>query len=125
MSAGIHDIYIEQGADFYMLVTLQDSEGARFDLTGHTFTGKIRRTASATSVDANFTFTILNQGVEATKGQVEVEIDAVTTAAIVLDDSPDAQRTKTEFSYDIESILAGVVTRWLEGVAEISPEVTK
>jgi hypothetical protein len=125
MSAGEHDIYIEQGADFYMLMTLADSDGNRVDLTSHTFSGKIRRTPSTAGVDASFTFTVLDQTQDETKGQVEVELSAVTTAAIVVDESADAVRTITNFSYDIESINGGVVTRWLEGVAEVSPEVTK
>jgi hypothetical protein len=125
MSAGEYNLYIEQGADFYNLFTIQDSAGNRVDLTGHTFTGKIRRTASATSVDAEFDFTILDQTQAATKGQVEVELAAADSSAIVLDSSADAVRTTTFFSYDIESVVGGIVTRWVQGTAEISPEVTK
>jgi hypothetical protein len=125
MSAGEYNLYIEQGADFYNLLTFQDSTGARVDLTGHTFTGKIRRTASSTTVDAEFDFTLLDQTQAATKGQVEVELPAADSSAITLDSSADAVRTTTFFSYDIESVVGGVVTRWLQGTCEISPEVTK
>ncbi len=125
MSAGKHNIQIDQGSDFYMLMTLKDSNGDRVDLTSHTFTGKIRRTASSTTVDATFTCTVLNQAVDETKGQVEVELTAAETAAIAVDTSTDAERTKTNFAYDIESSISGVVTRWVEGVAEVSPEVTR
>lgn len=125
MSAGEYNLYIEQGADFYNLFTIQDSAGNRVDLTNHTFSGKIRRTASATAVDAVFAFTVLDQTQAATKGQVEVELAAADSSSITLDQSADAVRTTTFFSYDIESVVGGVVTRWVQGTAEISPEVTK
>lgn len=125
MSAGEHDLYIEQGADFYMLITLEDNTGARIDLTGHTFTGKIRTVASATPVIETFDFTVLNQAVPATKGQVEMRLTAADSSAIAMDASSEPKRTSTFFTYDVESVVASIVTRWLQGIIEMSPEVTR
>lgn len=125
MPAGRHDITVEQGADFYMLLTLKDSDGEPIDLTGHSFRGKIRATPSESAVIAEFDFTLLDQSDDETIGQVEVEIPAVETAAIVADASEDFERTLTYFAYDIESDSGGAVTRWLEGTVTLSPECTK
>lgn len=125
MSAGRHDLYLEQGADFYLLMTLTDDAGNRVDLTGHTFSGKIRKTASTVAVIGEFDFTVLDQGAAATKGQVEVALPAAESSAFSLDSSADPERTITTACYDIESVNGGIVTRWLEGTIEISPEVTK
>jgi hypothetical protein len=125
MAAGKYDMYIEQGADFYLLVTLQNGAGESIDLTGHTFSGKIRSTASSSTVIAEFDFTVLDQTMAATKGKIEVELPAAESSAITLDPSPDVERKLSFYTYDIESVFSGTVVRWLEGLVTISPEVTR
>jgi hypothetical protein len=125
MAAGVHNIRIEQGATFYMLLTLKDSDGAAVDLTGHTFSGKVRSTVSSASSLLEFDFTVLTQSGE-TLGQVEVVVPANETTALVLDASTEADRVITYACYDIESVDAeSFVKRWLEGTVELSPEATK
>jgi hypothetical protein len=43
------DFNIDQGSDFEFIMTLKDESETPIDLTGHTFTGQIRRTYSSTS----------------------------------------------------------------------------
>jgi hypothetical protein len=125
MSAGQFDIVIEQGATFDMTLTLKDSLEAAINLTDHTFRGKVRKTVSDDVVQAQFTFTKLAQS-GATMGQVRVTMSAVVTAAIEVPKQRTANRELYPMIYDIESEKSdGTVYRWLEGQANISPEVTR
>jgi hypothetical protein len=126
MAAGSYEMSIEQGAAFSLLLTITDSEAARVDLTGHTFRGQIRKTYSSTDIVVSFTFTLSDQTSGATRGQVTVSLTATQTAAITVDAASGQTRPETKYIYDIESETgAGVVTRWLQGLVKVSPEVTK
>jgi hypothetical protein len=115
---------ISQGADFTLKMTLKDGSGTLIDVTNHTFRGQIRKTASDAVVQASFDFNILNQITNT--GEVEVKLPSAESSAIVLDKSKSANRSITTMTYDIESEdPSGNVIRWLEGLAKISPEVTK
>ncbi len=122
MSAGNYDILVEQGATFLLTITIKDTSGVPIDLTGQTFRGKIKKSFTDVTAQANFTFTLANQITN--PGKVTVELSATDTAGIVLNTQGTA-RVLTTMAYDIESDNAGVVKRWLQGLAKISPEVTK
>lgn len=121
------DIEVSQGATFLMTLTLSDADDVRLDLADETFRGQIRTTYSSAVIVASFSFNVLNQSVAETKGQVEVSISAANTSAIPVDPATNYNRKNTNMIYDIESQngTTGVVTRWLEGTAVISPEVTR
>lgn len=124
MSAGKYDMSICQGSDFVLGATFKDPTGATIDLTDHTFTGQIRKTASDAVVQANFTFEVLDQ--VANQGRVNIKLDAASSSAIVLEKSKSASRKITTMTYDIESVSPTTGTkRWLEGKVSFSPEVTK
>ena len=118
-----YDMSIKQGEDFYLVLEIQNSDKTPIDLTGHTFRGQIRKTASDPTIVASFSFTLLNQTTDT--GRVEVYLNSATSSAIDLNDSMKAQRTLTVMAYDIESEYLGRVTRWVEGTVIFSPEVTK
>jgi hypothetical protein len=118
-----YDIPVKQGEDLYLVLELRDSGNNLIDITGHTFRGQIRRTASDTEVVASFTFSVLNQTTD--KGKVQVHLSNTTSSSIQLNSSQNAQRSLTIMAYDIESEYSGRVTRWLEGTVIFSPEVTK
>lgn len=119
-----YDITVKQGATFLLLMTIKDPALNPIDLTGLTFRGKIRATTSDPVVQANFTFVILTQS-GATLGQVQASLTAVATAGIIVPKATSAHRKITTMIYDIESDNgAGEVVRWLQGAANISPEVT-
>lgn len=125
MAAGKLDLYIEQGANFYKLLTLQDATGAAIDLTGYTFAGQIRRKADSGAVLLAFTFTILNQTTN--RGQLELTLTALQTATLPDQPQPTADRIASTFAYDIEMTRTsdGFVARLLEGKVTLSPEVTQ
>jgi len=118
-----YDITVYQGATFQLKMTISNAAGVLTDLTGHVFSGQIRRTVSSATAEASFTFTILNQVTNT--GEVLCVISNTATAAIVVDPSPKAERKNTDMAYDIESVSAGVTTRWLQGIATIVPEATR
>ena len=119
-----YNITILQGATFSLGITIKDSTGMAIDLTGHVFRGQVRRTVSSSEIETSFSFVIQNQITN--KGKVTCLISATDTAAITVTPSTGADRKITKMCYDIESEdTSGTVTRWLEGVAEISPEATR
>jgi hypothetical protein len=121
--AGKYNLEIAQGSDYTLAMTLKDPTGTPIDLTGHTFTGQIRKTASDFTVQASFTFILLNQGTD--PGRVNMSLSAATSSGITLNKSQGASRKITTMTYDVESDNAGSITRWLEGLVQLSPEVTK
>ncbi len=119
-----YDIDVKQGSTYQLLLTIKDDSAVAIDLTGYTFRGQIRTSTSDPTVQAAFSFNILTQS-GATLGQVEATLSATDTAAISLPENDRPTRKITKMIYDIESEIGGEVTRWLEGAANISPEVTK
>jgi hypothetical protein len=117
------EITIYQGASFKITMTIRDSLGVRIDLTDHTFRGKIKPTFSSAAV-ANFSFNVYDQTVPETMGMVDITLTATQTAAIPAQ-GQGIDRKLTSMVYDVESETSlGEVTRWLQGIAKISPEVT-
>lgn len=114
---------IKQGADYQLKLTIKDSASVPIDLTDHTFRGEVRDTASSTDSLASFTFEKLDQTTNT--GEVLVKLTSAASSAIPTEKSRSPERTITKLAYDIESEANSIVTRWLEGVVELSPEVTK
>lgn len=122
--AGTFDMEINQGADYLLSVTIKDELGDPVDLTSHTFTGQIRKTASDTTIQASFTFVILDQVTNT--GRVDVSLSAADSSAIKLDNSTSSSKKITTMVYDVESDNgSGKKVRWLEGDVAFSPEVTR
>ena len=125
MAAGNHDILIEQGATFKMVFIITDETSSRVDLTGLTFRGMVKKAFTDSLSQATFTFNVLDQTVLDTRGRVEVYLTAEETASIAVY-SKGPVRSINTMVYDIESEdLEGVVIRWVQGLASVSPEVTK
>jgi hypothetical protein len=123
--AADYDISIDQGASFSMFLTLKDQAGEKIDITEYTFRGKIKKDFNESSSQAIFSFNILNQSNESTKGMVEVILSSQDTA-LIQTNAKGTSRNIVKMVYDIESQSpSGFVTRWIQGLALISPEVTK
>ena len=119
-----YDIKVQQGATFSLKIRIKDSNESPVDLTGLVFRGQIRKTVSDTEIQASFSFEILDQVTNT--GEVIATISAGDTMDIYVIPSARAERKITKMAYDIESQdLDGVVVRWLQGVAIISPEATR
>ena len=106
------NIIIDQGADFATSITVSDTDGNILDLTNYTGRGQIRKHyTSSTKVDFTIVF-----GAVRTDGVVNLSLTNVQTAAM------EAGR----YVYDAELIdVDSNVSRMLEGIATITPEVTR
>jgi hypothetical protein len=128
MAAGNYDIFIEQGSTFSIILNLKNESYSPLNLMNMTFRGHMKNSFSDVNPALQFSFRVANQADPATVGQVEVYLTAAQTAGI---SSPATGivRTITSMVYDIESVqrISGVdvVTRWLQGVVSVSPEVTR
>jgi len=127
MAAGKLDIYIEQGANFYRKLKFTDNASPTpnpIDLTGYVYTGKLRKTIDAATSIVDFTCTVLNQGTN--PGEMTIQLTNVQTSAIPMKAQKVQQRVTEPFAYDIEVQYPSTYKeRVLEGVANVSPEVTR
>lgn len=116
MSAATLAITIEQGSTFQRTFTVEEN-GSPKDLSGYAVRGQVRKKKSDATPVLTFATNLSNP----TGGVFDISLDATTTAAITgLKNDPVAH----VYDVEIES-GAGVVTRLVEGVATIVPEVTR
>jgi len=109
--AAIANLTIDQGATFSSDVTVKDANGNAFDLTGYTAAAKLAKGFSSTRTRTDFTTTI---AADATSGVVTLSLTATQTAAL------DAER----YVYDLEITSGATVTRVIEGIISVRPQVT-
>lgn len=112
-----HNFFVYRGATFSEQIEWKDENGVAIDLTGFTARMHMRDTLEATT--PFLTLTTENGGIAlgGAAGTVDLLASAVATSAIIV----------TSGVYDLE-LVAGdgvTVTRLLEGLVTISPEVTR
>lgn len=104
------NITIDQGADFSTNILLRDESGNLLDLNGYSGAAQMRRThTSLTAID--FTVAIL-----------------VPTSEIVLSltNQQTANITPGRYVYDVElTTNSNTITRIVEGIVTVTPEVTR
>lgn len=123
MAAATLNLSVEQGSTFTRKLTFKDENDATIDLTGRTFSGKVRKSIGG-AVVANFTFQILNQTTN--EGEVYMTLTAADSDAIPVTKQETATRETVDFVYDVEQDFgAGVIERVLQGKLTLSPSVTK
>lgn len=114
MAAGRYTIQAEQGATLELRLTWRDSEGDPIDLSTYSARMEVRRAPGAG--DALISIADGDGITLDSSGHIDIEIDAET-----MSDCPAG-----DLRYDIEVESAGgKVTRVLEGVFKVSPEVTE
>jgi hypothetical protein len=112
-----HNFFVYRGATFSEQIEWKDENGVAIDLTGFTARMHMRDTLEATT--PFLTLTTENGGIAlgGAAGTVDLLASAAATSAI----------SATSGVYDLE-LVAGdgaTVTRLLEGLVTISPEVTR
>lgn len=112
MPAAYSNLLLEQGATFNTTITLDDVNGAVYNLTGYAASGQMRK--SYYSANATVTF---STNVYPATGVIELSLTSAQTANI----SPG------RYVYDtiITNAGANTVTRVLEGIVDVSPRVTR
>ena len=103
------NLTIDQGSDYNITIDLTTANGSSMDLTGYTGRSQMRKSASS-STAKDFTILVANTG------SVTLSMTADYTANI----------TAGRWLYDVEVVSGGeVVTRVLEGIVTVTPEMTR
>jgi len=106
------ELTVDQGSTFESTIDLVSDDGAVINVAGYVFTGQLRKSYYSANATANLTLTILN----AANGNVKVSISAANTANI----------KAGRYLYDIKMRdTSNTVTRLVEGVITITPQVTR
>jgi hypothetical protein len=104
------NIVIDQGTDFSTSINVTNDDGDIVDLTGYTAAAQMRKHYTSSN-SHNFTTSI-----SAEQGIVTISMTANTTAAI----------TAGRYVYDCElTSSSNAVTRLVEGIVTVTPQVTR
>jgi len=107
--AAVHNLYIDQGADFSAEIGIYDDFNTPWDLNGYTGEAKLKKSYYSSS-SHDFTVSVT------TDGTVTLTMPATTTAGI----------EQGRYLYDVViTSSAGTKTRVIEGLVTINPGVTK
>lgn len=112
--AAVANLIIDQGATFSSDITVKDASGNAFNLTGYTAEAKMAKGYASTRTRTTITSTISG---DPTTGTVALSLTPVQTAAL---DAPE------RYVYDVEitQTSSGTVTRVIEGIITVRPNVT-
>lgn len=103
------NLFIDQGTDFSTTIEVADDNGTPINLTTYTGRSQMRKHYTSTAFHA-FNVTGNSNGV------ITVSMNAATTANIA----------GGRYVWDLELVSSGnVVSRIVEGIVTINPEVTK
>lgn len=113
--ATIRNILIDQGSTFSISIQLTDSDKNPFDLTGYDARSQMRKSyGSITKVE----FTT-STGIDPTLGEITISLTDTQTSTL----------RAGRYVYDVEiltEVQSGLsVTRVLEGIITVTPEVTR
>jgi hypothetical protein len=113
MPAGYQELFLEKGSTFSTTITLDDIYGVPYDLTGLEVKSQVRKSYYSANTTAEFTVTIPTP----TDGSIILLLDSTTTSNI----SPG------RYVYDVllRDNVANTVTRVLEGIVNVNPQVTR
>ncbi len=110
--AAVANLSIDQGATFTSDITVKDINGDVFNLTGFTAVAKLAKGYASTRTRTAMTTAFAT---DRTTGVLTISLTANQTAAL------DPER----YVYDVEiTSSTGTVTRVLEGVITVRPEVS-
>lgn len=106
------NIVVDQGSTFETVLNLTTDTDLELNIIDHNFRGQIRKHYTSSNA-YNFTIT---KNTPFTAGNITVGLDANTTAII----------PAGRYMYDVEMISPdGKVTRIVEGIVTVTPEVTR
>ena len=104
------NLVIDQGSDFTTTITVTDDEGNVVDLTGYTGAAQMRKHYTSSAQTA---FTV---SITAVTGEVSLSMNAATSGNV----------TPGRYVYDCEiTSAANVVSRIVEGIVTVTPQVTR
>ena len=106
--AAVHNLYIDQGADFSADIGIFDDFNSSWDLTGYLGAAKIKKSYNS-STSTPFTVSVN------AAGTITLALSAVNTSTLA----------EGRYLYDVViTSAAGLKTRVIEGLVTINPGVT-
>ena len=120
--ATTYKLYIDQGSTFTRTISLKNSDGDPYDLTGASISSQIRDTPTSSVKIADFSVSISSP---AASGEFVLFMPASGTAALPVDPTTGPIATPSVYAYDVEMVIGTTVTRLLQGEVVVSPEVTR
>lgn len=112
MPAGYSELFLEQGATFNTSITLDDVSGAAFNLINYSASSQMRKSYYSSNAAATFT---VSTGPVPSAGIITLSLDSANTANIY----------PGRYVYDVYITYSGGRLRVLEGIVNVSPQVTK
>ena len=109
--APIRNLTVDQGSSFSVTIELSDALGNALDLTNYIYRAQLRKSYGSNTYTA-FSVTVTN---DPTDGQLTLALSSEQTGAL----------RAGRYVYDIEIENDVEVTRVLEGIITVSPEVTR
>ena len=104
------NLVIDQGSTYSTDLTLTDENGDPLNLSGYAANSQIRKWYSSTNASATFTTTI-----NANSGVITLGLTANQTSNLVAG----------RYVYDVEINDGGEVSRIVEGIVTVTPQVTR
>lgn len=109
--ATVSNLYLDQGSDFSIIVTLKNQDSTPINLTGFTVKSEFRKSYNSSKSIA-FVASIFNEVL----GKVKLQLPADASSAI----------NAGRYLYDVEITSPnGERKRALEGIIVITPEITR
>jgi hypothetical protein len=113
--ATVKNLVIDQGTTFSLSISVSDYNGNSIDLAGYTLRSQLRKSYGAASY-TSFTVTAAD---DTTTGELTISLSASETSAL----------KAGRYVYDVEIVAPeaedSTVTRVLEGIITVTPEVTR
>ena len=103
------NIVIDQGTDLTAIVDVVDTSGVTYDLEGYTVAAQMRKNYTSSAA------TTFVGSHNAAGGAITLSLSNTVTAAL----------EPGRYLYDVEITSGGVVTRVVEGIATVTPGMTR
>jgi hypothetical protein len=103
------NLVIDQGSTFSTDLTLKDENGDPLNLSGYSANSQMRKWYTSSSPTAVFTTEVLDTGV------ITLSLNANQTGSI----------TAGRYVYDVEITDGSAVSRVVEGIITVTPQVTR
>lgn len=113
MPAGYQDLFLNQNETFTTSLTLDDVNGAAYNLNGYTVKSQAKKSYYSANATLQFTSSIS----DANNGVITLSANSATTANV--------PAGKLVYDVIITQAETGIVTRVLEGQIFVSPAVTR
>lgn len=104
------NLVIDQGSTYSVTLDLTDENGDVLNLNNYTANSQIRKWYTSSTPAATFTTSI-----NAASGELELSLTANQTSNLVAG----------RYVYDVELDQNGVISRIVEGIVTVTPQVTK